>query len=60
MASNQKGFEVHGRDYGRVERRLIPENNFEASMCFIPGICASPGRVKTCVCDNYAPLRWEV
>ena len=61
VANNQRRSEVHGRDYGRLERRRIPEDISEASMCVIPGdMCVIPGRDETCVSDNYAPLRGEV
>ena len=60
VASNQRRSGVHWQDEGRVERRRSPEDNSEASICAIPRICAPPGWIEFCICNNYAPLRREL
>ena len=38
----------------------VPENTHEASVCFVNGICAIPGRAEFFLRDNYAPVRGKV
>ena len=60
VARNQRRSGFHGRDHGCVKRRRVREDDSEASVCVIRGVCTPPGRSEIWVCHDSPPLRREI